>query len=137
VTWTKLHPAGSWGVATTDNRAADMPAVLALPGSWPIGLQPQALVRRDQWGALLAPPEVDAVTPNVGPVAGGTAVTVSGAGFTGATGVTFGGTAATGFAVTSDAVIGCTTPAHAAGAVAVVVQSPRGNVTLAGGFTYE
>ena len=44
--------------------------------------------------------------------------------------------AATGFAVSGDHVLTCTTPAKAAGAVNVVVQNPRGNVTLTNGFTY-
>jgi hypothetical protein len=135
MTW-KLHPAGSWGVATTDT-AADMAAVLALPGSWPIGQQLSCFVRKDQWGSLLASPEVDSITPDVGPVGGGTGVSLAGSGLVGATGVTFGGTAATGFIANSDALVTCITPAHAAGAVAVVLQSPRGNVNTPAGFTYE
>src|SRR4051794_10795133 len=42
-----------------------------------------------------AAPVISALTPNQGPVAGGTAVTVTGTGFTGATVVRFGATAAT------------------------------------------
>jgi hypothetical protein len=56
---TGLHPAGSWGVVTSDDPAGDLPAVLALPGSWPIGAQPQAFVRRDQWPNLIPEPPID------------------------------------------------------------------------------
>lgn len=77
-----------------------------------------------------------AVTPATGAAAGGTAVTITGKNFTRATGVTFGGVAATGFTVVSDTEITCTTGAHAAGAVDVVVLDPDGNGTDAGAFTY-
>jgi hypothetical protein len=77
------------------------------------------------------------LSPIVGLAAGGTSLTINGFGFTGATGVTVGGTAATNFVVVSDAIITCTTPAHATGAVSVVVQDPAGNGTLTNAFTYQ
>ena len=85
----------------------------------------------------LVPPTVTSVSPNSGPVGGGTAVTITGTGFvTGAT-VAFGGTAATNVVVVSSTSITATTPAHAAGAVAVVVTNTGGlNGSLANGFTY-
>jgi hypothetical protein len=132
----KIHPAGSWGIATTDT-PAQMAAVLALPGSWPIGQQPSCFVRKDQWLNLAAGPEVDSITPSGGPAAGGTGVTISGSGLVGSTGVTIGGNPATGFLVNSDATITCIAPAHAAGTVNVVVQNPRGNVTTPAAFTYS
>jgi len=136
MTWT-LKPLGSWGAATSSAPATDFPAVLALPGSW--HWFPGAttlLVRKDQWGALAAAPEVESIAPTTGPAAGGTAVVVAGAGLTGSTGVTFGGTAGTAFSVVSDAEVHATTPAHAAGAAAVVVQNPRGNANSPDQFTY-
>ena len=45
---------------------------------------------------VAGPPTVTSVSPNSGPAAGGTSVTITGTNFTGATAVTFGGTAATG-----------------------------------------
>lgn len=68
---------------------------------------------------------------------GGTSVTVTGSAFTYATGVTFDGVAATDFVVVGDTTITCTAPAHAAGAVDVMVQSPYGNGTLVEAFMYE
>jgi hypothetical protein len=140
--WT-LITAGSWGVATSSAPATDLAAVMALPGSWlydthplPAGTQ-RVFVRKDQWGNLLATPNVDSVTPNYGTAAGGTAVTVNGEGLTGSTGVTFGGVAGTAFSVASDALIRVTTPAHATGTVPVVVANPRGNVTVSNGYTYS
>ncbi len=82
-------------------------------------------------------PAVTSLSPNTGTTAGGTAVTITGTGFQAGAEATFGGTAATGVTVVSDTSITCVTPAHAAGAVDVVVTIPEGRSgTLAGGFTY-
>jgi hypothetical protein len=64
-------------------------------------------------------------------------VTITGTNFaTGAT-VTFGGTAATNVVVVSSTSITATTPAHAAGAVAVAVTVNGQTGSLANGFTYN
>ncbi|WP_197464264.1 IPT/TIG domain-containing protein [Microbacterium sp. TNHR37B] len=83
----------------------------------------------------LAAPEVTGLDPTSGPEAGGTLVTITGTGFTGATAVTFDGTPGTAFTVVSDTEIQVTTPAHAPGTVDVVVEHPGGD-TDAGEFTY-
>ena len=84
-----------------------------------------------------AAPTVSSVTPNNGPLAGGTAVTLAGANFVNGAIVTFGGTAATNVTVVSAAQITATTPAHAAGAVNVVVTNPDSQSgTLTNAFTY-
>lgn len=88
-------------------------------------------------GNVTAPPTITTVNPATGGIAGGTVVTITGTGFTGATGVTFGGTAGTAFSVVNSTTITVTTPAKTAGAVDVVVQSPNGNATKTGGFTYS
>ena|SRR5215831_81992 len=136
-----IKPAGSWGVCTTTSPATETAAALARPGSWlydtnPYGGVQRLYVRKDQWGTLNATPGVDQVTPTTGTAAGGTPVTVYGEGLTGSTGVTFGGTAGTAFTVVSDSQLTVTSPAHAAGAVNVVVANPRGNVTVTNGYTY-
>ena len=80
-------------------------------------------------------PTISSIVPNSGPVAGGTAVVITGTDFTGATTFTFGGTVAT-CTVDSATQITCTTPPHAAGPVDVVVTTPSGTATSTGGFTY-
>lgn len=77
------------------------------------------------------------IAPAAGLAAGSLPVTITGTGFAGVRGVTFGGTAATAVKVVSDTKITCVTPAHAAGAVAVVVQDASGDVTTAAAFTYS
>jgi len=85
----------------------------------------------------VAAPTVSSVTPNSGPVGGGTAVTIAGTNFVSGATVTFGGTAATGVVVVSATQITATTPAHAAGAVTVTVTNPdTQSGSLANGFTY-
>jgi hypothetical protein len=80
---------------------------------------------------LLAPgftpaPRVVGVSVGTGPATGGTAVTITGTGFTGATGVAFGATPAASFTVESDTVISAVSPAAPAGTVDVTVSSAGG-----------
>jgi type VI secretion system secreted protein VgrG len=80
--------------------------------------------------------EVDDLEPRLGPTSGGTLLTITGSGFTGATGVTLDGVAGTEFAVDAAAeTITVVTPANAAGTVDVVIVFPAGTV-FAGTFTY-
>lgn len=81
-------------------------------------------------------PTVTAISPVSGPIAGGTAVTITGTNFTGATSITIGGVAPTAVTVVSPTSITATTPAHAAGAVNVVVTTPVGTGTGTNLFTY-
>lgn len=68
-------------------------------------------------------PFVDAVTPNVGPAVGGTAVTITGRNFTSTVSVTFGGIAAASFTVVDDNTITATTPAGTGGAVVEITNA--------------
>jgi hypothetical protein len=87
--------------------------------------------------AAAAEPVISSIDPAVGPEAGGTAVTITGADFAGLTGVSFGGTAATSYTLDSATQISATTPAGTAGPVDVVVTTEAGSDTLSNGFTYE
>jgi len=83
-------------------------------------------------------PAVTGLSVNAGPTAGGTQVTISGAGFTGATGVTFGGAAAA-YSVVGDSSIVATSPqVSSGGPVDVRVTTPNGvsAVVSADRYTY-
>jgi len=85
----------------------------------------------------MAVPTTTLVAPNNGPAAGGTAITLTGTGYTGTTGVTVGGTAATSVVVVSDTDLTCVTPAHAAGSAAIVVTNGTGASTVNVNFTFD
>jgi prepilin-type processing-associated H-X9-DG protein len=76
---------------------------------------------------------VNLISPNSGPISGGTTVAISGVGFTTATAVSFGSTPATSFTINSDTSITAVSPAGAAGAVNVIVSTGG----LASTFTSE
>ncbi|HEV2633611.1 MAG TPA: IPT/TIG domain-containing protein [Actinocrinis sp.] len=76
-----------------------------------------------------SPPTVSGLSTASGPVSGGTTVTISGTGFTGAQGVAFGGVTATSFTVESDTQIQATTPTAPSGTVDVQVENPAGTST--------
>ncbi|MDR6904849.1 hypothetical protein J2X63_000535 [Agromyces sp. 3263] len=71
-------------------------------------------------------PVILSLTPEVGPVAGGTLVTITGSGLTGATDVTIDGVPVA-FTPVSDTEVTFVTPPHAAGPVDVVVSTPGGD----------
>lgn len=82
-------------------------------------------------------PTVTSISPLSGTTAGGTAVTITGTGFLTGASVTIAGSAATNVSVTSSSSITATTPAHAAGVVAVTVTNTDGkSSTLNNAFTY-
>ena len=82
-------------------------------------------------------PEVTAISPSSGPLAGGQSVTITGLGFTGATAVTIGGTAATAVTVVSTTSITATTPAGSAGAASVLVTTPEGTNSANTLYTHQ
>ena len=82
-------------------------------------------------------PTVSSVSPTSGPTAGGTSITITGTGFLANATVSVGGTAASSVAVVNSTTITALTPAHAAGAVDVVVTNTDTQTgTKTGGFTY-
>ncbi len=86
---------------------------------------------------FVPPPTLSSVSPSSGPSVGGSAVTLSGAGFQAGATAAFGGASATSVTVASTTAITCLSPAGSAGAVAVVVTNPDSQTAaLAGGFTY-
>ena len=84
----------------------------------------------DQFSYIGAP-VVSGLAPASGPEAGGTSVTVTGTGFTGATGVSFGGTAATSFSVGGSGALTAVAPAGT-GTVDVTVTTPYGTSSTGG-----
>jgi hypothetical protein len=87
-------------------------------------------------------PKVASLDQTSGSTTGGASVTIHGQNFSGAAGqlqVRFGSTPATGVAIVSDTVLVATAPAHAAGQVDVVVQTPYAVSATSGAdrFTFQ
>jgi hypothetical protein len=85
-----------------------------------------------------SPPAITGLSLRSGPSAGGTRVTISGAGFTGATVVGFGQRPAAAYVVESGTSIQATAPPGVAGPVDIEVTTPAGTsaATTADQFTY-
>jgi hypothetical protein len=84
-----------------------------------------------------AEPKITSISPNSGPVTGGTPVIITGSDFAAGSTVTIGGVAATNVVVVEDSRITATAPAiQNPGVVDVVVTSGGVTATLTGGFTY-
>jgi hypothetical protein len=86
----------------------------------------------------MAQPSITGISPSSGPTGGGTAVTIQGSGFSGATSVLFGGASATGISVQGDGVIVATSPGGA-GTVNISVATPGGSSAIvdASQFVYS
>ena len=78
-------------------------------------------------------PTVTSLSPPHGPAAGGTSVTITGSGFSGATAVNFDATPATGFTINNATQITATAPAGTGGStVDVTVTTPAGTSSTSG-----
>ena len=114
-------------------------------GTWQVETNQPGKVAFDNfaYGNNSAPPPppaptVTGISPSSGPATGGTAVTITGTGFSSGATVRLGGTTATGVTVVSSTSITATTPAHAAGVVDVTVtNTDNQSGTLTSGFTYN
>ena len=97
-----------------------------------------AISAADQFTFTANPPTVTAVSPNVGPIIGGTQVVVTGSNMSGATAVMFGSTAATSFSLNSATQITAVSPAQGAGTVNVTVTAAGGTsaTSTADQFTF-
>lgn len=84
-----------------------------------------------------ARPQISAVTPDHGPITGGTRVEIAGTGFTAASRVSIGGANAVPFTVVSDARITATLPSSAQAGVTTAVVSTPGGISQGFPFRYD
>jgi hypothetical protein len=87
------------------------------------------------YSTMVLNPSIQTVSPDMGPAAGGTLITILGFNFTNVETVTIGGNNAT-FTLVNSWTITATTPAHAQGTVDVVVLSAFGTATATNAFSY-
>jgi IPT/TIG domain/Abnormal spindle-like microcephaly-assoc'd, ASPM-SPD-2-Hydin len=86
--------------------------------------------------AAIAGPAITSISPNSGPPAGGTTVTVTGTGFTGATKLTIGGVSVSNFTVVSSTEITFVTPALPAGSHGIAVTTTYGTSAYVSGDVF-
>jgi hypothetical protein len=93
----------------------------------------------DQFTYRVSPPAVSSISPTFGYQGGGTSVTISGTGFSGATGVRFGPNSASSVSVDSDTQITAVSPAGQVGTVDITVTTPAGTsvTSVNDQFTYR
>ena len=87
-------------------------------------------------GDVLAALSLSAIVPAEGPTAGGTALTLGGAGFTDDLQVTVGGAACSTLTILSSVELACTTPPGLTGPVNVAALRPADGATASIAFTY-
>ena len=122
--------------AASDDVLVISTATNTVTATIPVGTAPFAVAATE---VPLAAPAVTGISPASGPQAGGTSVTITGTGLTGATAVYFGTVPATGFTVNSATQVTATAPAAAsAGTVNVTVTTPGGTspASTASQYTY-
>ena len=147
-TGTATQPTGytqRWGLTNyergffSDNitvAGGNLPAqTITLSGSGGYAAIQQIALRVGSGGPAPAP-TITSVSPNTGTATGGNPVTINGTGFQSGASATIGGAPLSGATVTPTAISG-TTPAHATGAVNVVVTNPdTQSATCTNCFTY-
>jgi hypothetical protein len=125
-------PAMSYTVTNSGSIAAVAPAgsgSVDVTVTTSAGTSTTGLADRYTYASSSTGPTVSSVSPPGGPTAGGTAVTITGSGFTGAIYVMFGSAFAPSFTVNSDTLITATVPADLAGTVNVTVATAAGTST--------
>jgi hypothetical protein len=86
---------------------------------------------------FIPPPVISSLTPIIGDLAGGTAITITGSSFQTGANATIGGANCAGLVVVNATTITCTTSAHIKALSNVVVINPDGQLsTKVSGFTY-
>lgn len=141
-----LDEKGKWNAEAGLPTNLGVTAVIWDGAELEVGIRSNAgaqLLKRTATGTGPTPPPPSggfsfaSITPNSGPPAGGTNVTIMGNGFATVTVVTVGGTPLANFKAVSDTTITGTTPPGTAGAADLVITSmSKGPLTVKGAFTY-
>ncbi len=108
-----------------DGLADGTPDTFTVTAANGLGSGPASQPSNSVTPGVSAAPAVSGISPDTGPVAGGTVVTITGSNLAGATAVDFGATAATSVTVISSTTITATSPAGS-GLVDVTVLTPGG-----------
>ncbi len=108
------------------------------PASQPVTMQPaQSVALAANYSPTAGQPSIVSVRPSVGPLSGGTVMTIQGFNFTAPAAVLIGGQPASNVNVVDSSRIICITPSNSVfGSASVVVQTSGGSSTNLNGFAY-
>jgi hypothetical protein len=126
----------SFGATSPTSASCRMPPGVIGPASVVVTTANGSNAANTLYSYTQPPPTVTVVSPSNGPAAGGTAITLTGTGFTNVTGITVGGQACASYTVTSATSATCTTPAGTAGSALVVLTTAGGSDPFNKRFTY-
>jgi hypothetical protein len=127
-------PAGAGWSATASVNGGSPTMLTASEGKYEVpAFALSAGVNSVQFTNTYTLPSITTVSPTSGPAGGGSTVTLTGVGFTGATAVMFGSTAASSFITNSATSITAVSPEEAAGKVSIRVTTPAGTTSATGG----
>lgn len=127
---------GDWLVVNDTTITTQTPRGLAGPASVQVSTAAGSSAANKLYTYLPSAPAISGITPNTGSTAGGTKVTITGNGFTGATGITIGGVPVTGVSFKGDTSISATTGAGSPGNASVAVVNATGVSAPNSLFTY-
>ena len=143
---TALGGAGGPGGAGTGVNGADGTILLTSGATITVGTNtlnsgvntPASMSNQSSISALsfCLPPTVSAVSPSSGSIKGGTIISLTGTGFTGATSVTVGGVPCASVTVVSPTSITCTTPPGTSEGASIAVTTPSGTSVFNTLFSY-
>lgn len=134
-----VDPGGQefWRYSSTGPAGPSSPLAIGTPGAAVFGLVDGTSTKLYLIGAATPAPTLTSITPNSGPPAGGTSVTIIGTGFTAGATLALGGSPATGVTVVDSTTMTAVTGPHTAGTVDVLVTNPDGQSgTLTAAFVY-
>lgn len=106
------------------------------PGTVPVHVTTLGGVSNRLLYAYATVAHVTGVSPDTGPIAGGTTLVLTGSGLARVTGVTIGGVPVSSFRAFSDSLLVVVTPPGVPGPADIVLTTP-GSVTLPGGFDHK
>ncbi|MEU0842691.1 Ig-like domain repeat protein [Streptomyces sp. NPDC005962] len=126
------HPA-----AVSDQQLLVVAPPAAGPGTVPVYVTTTGGISNRLLYAYVTVPTVTGISPETGPIAGGTTVLVTGTALFRVTAVTVGGVPAASFRAYSDTLLVVVTPPGAAGPADLTITTPGGSVTVPGAFGYQ
>nr|WP_237503459.1 Ig-like domain repeat protein [Streptomyces sp. SID8375] len=123
--------------ALSDRQVSVTVPPAAGPGTVPVRITTRGGVSNRLLYTYAAVADVTGVSPDTGPIAGGTTLVLTGSGLARVSGVTIDGVPVRSFRAYSDNLLVVVTPEGVPGPADIVVTTPAGSVTLPNAFTYK